>query len=89
MKIEKETGKFLFLATALLAGTVYFFTQLSEKVDALEKENISQGLALAGANQQIKFLESEKLKINTDHKELQGKLDAIKDRVLILEQKKL
>lgn len=71
-----------------MAGTVFFFTQLNEKVDALEKQNISQELALADANKEIKFLKAENHKINTGFQVLQGKHDTLKDRVLVLEQKK-
>lgn len=86
--VKRDTNTFLFLAGALLAGTSFFFTQLSERVDALDKQNISQNLALADANKEIQFLKAEIVKINTGFQVLQGKHDTLKDRVLVLEQKK-
>lgn len=86
--VERDTNKFLFLAGALLAGTAWFFTQLTGDVDALEQKFETQAIILAGVVKENENLQSENSKLEQGYQKLQGEHGKLKDRVLILEQKK-
>ncbi|MBE3670939.1 hypothetical protein BOO25_18595 [Vibrio navarrensis] len=88
VSVERNTVIFGILATALLAGVVYFFTELQNKVDSLEQKVSSQQVELAGSQKVVEFLRGENKRLELGLEKLQGEHAALKDRVLILEQKK-
>lgn len=76
------------MAAALISGSAWIFTQLSNKVDGLESKVAEQSVTLAGVAKDMQFLQAENSKLNKGLEELQDDNAELTKQVWILEQKK-